>query len=329
MISPGNNKYEVVLDNKYYLREIVEDITLEESLDEIAYRATVKMAITPDFPGIAPGQEARVSGIRFGETHMMPLLHPGVVWECNSETQGQKHLTATIYDKTIYIAKSEDEYLLPAGQTATQRLKQYAADWGITLSQIADTGVPLAKAVYRARPIWNMIMADLKETAKKGGEMYRARMTPSGLDLVKLGDNQTIWVLEMNQNIQSLGQNRTLEGSITQVKVMGNASEDARSPVLALVKGETEKYGTLQKVLADEKITNADQAKTEGERFLSGIQETFTVQGIDINTIRAGDKMQLNGGEVLVMSVRHKLGDPGEMTMELTWPDYIRRRCYA
>lgn len=328
MINPGLQKYEFVLANQYYLRELLESITLEESLDEIAYRAMVKMVVTPDFPGIAPGQECRVSGIPFGGSSMVYLLHPGVVWECESETRGQKHLTATIYDRTIYLAKSEDEYLFPAGSTASQRLQQYASDWGIPLGQVPDTGVPLAKAVYRAQPIYNMIMADLKETVAKGGEMYRPRMTPDGLELVKLGSNETVWVLELDQNIEELVQRRTLEGTVTQVKVLGNASEDQRSPVLAVVKGETVKYGTLQKVLNDSKITSPGEAQAAGQKMLTGVQEIFTVTGIDINTIRAGDKVQLNGMELLVKSVRHELGSPGHMTLELAGEDVIRRGVY-
>lgn len=84
MINPGLQKYEVVLANKYFLREIVESIILEESLDEIAYRAEIKMVVTADFPGITPGQECRVSGVAFGGANMVYLLHPGVVWECES-----------------------------------------------------------------------------------------------------------------------------------------------------------------------------------------------------------------------------------------------------
>lgn len=329
MVNPGLQKYEVVLANKYYLRELVESITLEESLDEIAYRATVKMVVTPDFPGIAPGQECRVSGIPFGGSSMVYLLHPGVVWECESETRGQKHLTATIYDRTIYLAKSEDEYLFPAGSTASQRLKQYAKDWGVPLGQVADTRIPLAKAVYRAQPIWDMIMADLKETVAKGGGMFRPRMTPNGLELMKLGSNKTVWVLEAEQNIEELVQRRTLEGAVTQVKVLGHAEEDKRSPVLAIVKGETAKYGTLQRVISDEKIKTPAQAKTAGQKALAGMQETFTVTAIDINTIRAGDKVRLNQMDLLVMSVRHELGSPGHMTLELASADYVRRVVYG
>lgn len=331
MINSGLQKYEVVLANRYFLRELIEGITLEDALDEIACRASVKLVVTEDFQqiGIAPGQEMRISGVHFDGSNMVYLLHPGVVWEVESTTRGQKHLTVTIYDRTIYLVKSEDEYLFPAGQTATQRLRQYAADWGIPLATVADTGIPLAKAVYRAQPIWSMIMSDLKETVALGGEMHRPRMTPDGLELAKLGQNKAVWALETDQDIKEISQRRTLEGTVTQVKVLGNAPEDQRSPVLALVKGETEKYGTLQVVHSDSKITSAAAAMSTGRKMLAGMQETFSVQTMDINTVRAGDKIRLNQMDTLVMSVRHELGDPGHMILELTWPDVIRRRVYG
>jgi len=328
MINPSLNKYEVVLDNKYYLRELIQNITLEDSLDEIAYRATIQLVVTPDFPGIAPGQPIRVSGIPFGGSNMVYLLHPAVVWDIDSVTRGQKHLTVTAYDPTIYMARSEDEYLFPAGQTATQRFKKYASDWNIPVGQVADTGIQLARAVYRAQPIYNMLLADLRETVSKGGDMYRLRMTANGLELVKLGSNETVWVLETDQNIEELTQRRTLEGTVTQVKVLGNAPEEGRSPVLALEKGETDKLGTLQKVFQDSKITTTAAAKKAAQEMLSGIQETFTVTGIDINTIRTGDKVQLNGMDLIVTMARHELGSPGHMTLELASEAYVRRNFY-
>jgi hypothetical protein len=329
MINPGIGKYEVVLADRYYLRELIESITLEESLDDIAYHADVKLLVTDDFPTITPGQDIRVSGVPFGENIMKYLLRPGVVWECCSTSRGQKHLNVTVYDKTIYLSRSEDEYLFPAGQTATQRLKKYASDWDITLVPgMADTKSSLAKAVYRFQSIYSMIKADLTETVQKNGEMYRARMTPNGIELYSIGSNATVWALETEQNLEEINQCRTLEGAVTRVKVLGNAPEDKRSPVLALVEGDTKKLGTLQKVLTDSKITNAGQAKTAGQRLLAGIQETVTVRGLDINTIRAGDKVNLNGWDLLVMSVKHELGSPGHMTLELAGAELVRRRYF-
>ncbi len=311
--------YDVILDGKWSLAAIAETITLEEALDDIAMQASVTLTVTPDFPGIAPSQSLQVIG-------QAGVLFDGVVWECDSTARGQKHLTVTAYDRTIYLARSEDEYLFPAGQTATQRLKRYAADWTIPLGSIADTGVPLARAVYRTQAIYNMIRSDLRETVQKGGGLFRARMSGRVLDLVPLGSNQTVWILE---SIEEINQKRTLNDAVTQVKVLGEATDDERSPVLAIAKGDTATYGTLQKIIQDSRITTAADAKKAAQAALTGIAETITVTAMDIETIRAGDKVQLNGVNYLILSTKHKLGPAGEMTLELASSDYVRRTVYA
>lgn len=331
MSEQTNRFYEVILDNQYALGDLVENLTLEESLDEIAYRASVNMRLTADFPGMRPGQEIRVSGVPFGGTSMVYLLHPGVVWECENVYGNSDKLSVTIYDSTIYLAKSEDEYLFPAGQTASQRLERYAADWGITLNNYVDTAEILRKNVYRSQPIYSMIMSDLKETARKGGALYRPRMTPNGLELFEIGSNEAVWALEPSGNIESLTQRRTLEGTVTKVKVLGNESDpESATEVLAVEEADTDQFGTLQKVVLDSTITTVSEAVKAAKGLLSGIQETFSVTSLDVNTIRAGDKVALigSGMELIVTSVRHELGQPGKMTLELASYDYVKRRYY-
>ncbi|GMX60861.1 hypothetical protein Elgi_08190 [Paenibacillus elgii] len=324
-----SNQYEVILANQYIITDMVEKITLEESLDEIAYRATIDLVITDDFPAIGPGQEIRISGIAPQGTSLVYLFHPGVIWECSSRNSGQKHLTVTAYDKTIYLNKCEDEYLLPAGQTASQRLKRYAADWKIPLGHVAETGKSLAKGVYRSQTIFSMILNDLKDTVSRDGLMYRARMTPNGLELYEIGSNSPVWMLDMDQNVEEITQKRTLEGAVTQVKVLGKAKEEDKPvPVLAVEKGETEKYGTLQRIIQNSNIETASQAKKAAQKLLTGMQETITVTAIDINTIRAGDKVQIKDLAFIVTSVRHELGMPGSMTLELMHIDAVRRKYF-
>ncbi|MTV47767.1 phage portal protein [Heliobacillus mobilis] len=358
MITPGLGRYEVVLDNQWFLRELTQSITMEESLDEIAYRAVIKIVATSDFPGIRNGQPIRVSGIPFDGKEMAYLLHPAVVWDIQSLNRGVKHITVTAYDLTIYLAKSDDERLFPAGQTASQRLSVYAEEWGIPLGQVADTGIPLARALYRPQSIWSMIQKDLQETVAKGGELFRPRMTPDGLSLIPIGANDVIWVLEAEQNIEELGQHRTLEGAVTRVKVLGtkrgspevqiNTSgmslqdiaklstgegkqQEMPSPVLAVVDGDTATYGTIQKVLQDSKIKSIADAQTAGEQVITktGFIEMFTVRGIDINTIRAGDRVMLNSMELIVCSLQRECGTLGHLTLELASRDEIRRRYFA
>lgn len=318
--------YEVLLDGRYDLRDLVEELTLEDSLEEIAYRATIRLAVTPDLPKLGPGQELRIRGVPFGGRTAVDLLHPALIWECVSENGGTKHLSVTAYDRTIYLAKSEDELLMPAGQTATQRLKQYAKSWDVPVGNVPDTKIALARNIKRSQTIFAMLTEDLKETADKGGGLYRPRMTADGLTLVRVGGNETVWELEL---LESVTQTRTLEGAVTQVKVLGSQSDDEKlSPVLALVKGETEKYGTLQKVLQDCKIETVEQAKQAAKNILLGMQETFSVTAPDINTIRAGDKVRLSGLDLIVTHATHRLGPSPHMELELAAEDKIRRdRC--
>ncbi|TNJ65169.1 phage portal protein [Paenibacillus hemerocallicola] len=331
MSVPEYRAYEVVLDNSYLLGDLIESITLEESLDEIAYRATVSLMKPSGFPDIRPGQEIRVSGVPHRGSDLVYLLNPGVVWECEHSYRGADRLTLTVYDRTIYMAKSEDEYVFPAGQTASQRLKQYAADWDISLWQIPDTVYTLSKKVYRSQPIYSMLLADLKETARKGGWLYRPRMTPNGLELFPLGSNETVWALEPGGNVESITQRRTLEGTVTKVKVLGKEDNpESATPVLAVESKETELYGTLQKVVMDNDINTVSEAVTAAKGFLSGIQETLSVSAVDVNTIRAGDKVELAGSgmELIATSVRHELGRPGKMTLELATYEYVKRRYF-
>ena len=371
--------YEVVLQDKYYLRELIESISLKDSLDQISYQADIRLKVTSDFPDIQPGHEIRVSGIPFGLTTWHPLLDPGVVWECDSINKATKHMSVTVYDRTIYLAESEDEYLLPAGQTASQRLRKYATDWGIKLATIPDSKTQLKKAVYRVRSIYKMITADLQETVKSGGDMYIPRMTTHGLELFKIGSNKEVWVL---QAIEETSQIRTLKGTITKVKVIGTedrktkpkakAKSSSKDPVdipagmtleeigrlyggtvdkktkakgkkakikadskvelpskiLAITTGQTSKFGTLQRMVQDEDVKTTAAAKKLGEAMLSGIQETYSVSCLDLNTLRAGDVVNFSNMDLIVTSVTHDLGDPGHMRLELASEGYVRRRYF-
>jgi len=325
----GGNRYEVVLQNRYFLRELIQQLTLEESLEEVAYRATIILAASDQLPEIAPGQEIRVSGIPFGGSVWTYLLEPGVVWKSSQAHEGAGNLEITAYDRAIYLAKSEDEYLMPAGQTATQRLKRYAADWGVALGSIAETNVQLSKAIYRSQPLYRMIAADLRETAMKGGGLFRVRMTPAGLELVRIGGNAVVWMLESERNLESVQHEKTLEGTVTQVKVLGlQRNDDELSPVLAIEKGDVAAYGTLQQVLQAEKDASVDESIRIARQLIGGYKESMLVKAVDINTIRAGDAVSVNGNVRIVVSVRHELGNPGHMTLELAGEDEVRRNYF-
>jgi hypothetical protein len=318
----------IILKNKYKIEQLNEGISLSESIDGIAYTATIKLVVTDELKkiGIVKGDSIEIIEDDF-ETKKPTSIFKGIVWEVSNKEKIKSHMTLTCKEKTIYLEECEDEYLFPAGMTATQRAMQYCKDWGIPRSNyFAGTGIILSKAVYRSSSIIDMMLKDLKETAQKGGNLFKFRMA-NGLELGPLGRNETVWKLEtIAEDIESKS---SLDGAVTQVKVLGKEEENKKTPVIGIYKKDTDKFGTIQKIVQDEKIKSAAEAKKRAENLFSTGEESVSVSGIDINTIRAGDKVSLNGVFLYAIDVIHDLGKPGKMDLNLGALEYIRRRFYS
>lgn len=321
--------YKVILQDQYDLSPLVEAISLRDSLEQVAYQGTVNLVVTPDMPPISPGMAIRISGIPYGKKNYVPLLHPAVVWEVETSNNGMKRMTLTLYDRTVYLDKSEDEYLFPAKQTATQRFKKYAADWNLKIAVLPDTEKQLGRSVYRTQSIYASMFADLRETAKAGGKLYHPRMISSGLELYELGTNQDVYILEA---LTDTTQTRTLEGAATKVKVLATAAsetgQEVPSKVMAIEEKDIAKYGQLQAIIQDDEVKSPAAARQLAKSKLRGIQETISINAPDVNTIRAGDAVMLGSMKLLVISVSRELGSPGSMMLELGSYDDVKRRFY-
>ncbi|RDY70326.1 phage portal protein [Halobacillus trueperi] len=317
--------YEVVLDGQYDVTDTTADLTMEESIEEVSVRITANFLKVEGFPDLLGGEDVRISG-PFFQSSVKSLLFKGVAWEVEDQKRGGKQVSLTAYDRTIYMAKSEDEYLFSSGGKASSRIKKYASDWGIPLGEIADTSVSLAKAVYRAQPIYRMIQQDLAETSDKGGELFIPRIDNDKLHLVEIGSNSEVWLLESTEEVT---RSHSLENAVTKVKVLGKEEENKRTSVLATVTKDTGKYGTIQKVLQDSKVKTKSDAEKAGRKMLSGPEETVTVRTFDINVIRAGDQVRLDDRDLFVISVKRTLAPGGMMTLSLGDKDMIRRKYYG
>ena len=156
------------------------------------------------------------------------------------------------------------------------------------------------------------------------------RMQPDGLELFEIGSNSDPWVFEFAVNLQSVRQKQTLNGAVTKVKVLGKQEKGSTAPIEFETNADTDKYGTIQKVIPYKKGLDTNAIQQKAANTLTGIQETVTVEAIDINTIRKGDKVIVQGWDdgLYVISVKHNCNSPGTMQMELASLEYIRRRYY-
>ena len=317
------NGFDIYL-GKSDISELVESVRLSEAIDDISYRCDMDLVVTKALQerGIKSGEAITVI-----DQETKQINYQGVLWDIDSSNKGQKYIAVTAFDRMKYLEESEDEYLFPEGQTATQRIKKYCEDWGIPVGSLPETGVLLAKARYRKSAIRDMMQADIKETVLKGGKMYKLRLGQT-LNLYELGSNKEIPRLLRGENLVEITQKRTLTGTVTQVKVLGAEKENDLSPVLTIERKETEEFGTIQKIIQDEKITNVSEARAAARNVLSGVQETVGCKGLDIPSIRAGDKVTLHDWGLLVVAVDRKLGRPGMMVLILATGGYVRRRFF-
>jgi len=321
--------YQVILGGKYDITEAVQagSMSLSDALDDIAMRFKMTVIVVPGLPDIKPPMPIVLKGIPASGSSMVTLFD-GVVWDVIDSYKGMHSISITAYERTKYMAESEDEYLFNAGMTASSIIKRIASDWSIPLGSIADTKIKLAKQLFRGgKNLYSIVRDVLAETVDKGGGMYIPRMAGGKLELVPIGSNSTVWSLE---TIESAERTITMDGMVTKVKVLGSNDSDSKlSPVLAIVTGDTARYGTIQKVYSDSQVKSVSDAKLAGQKLLSGPVETFSYSGIDINTIRAGDKVRFDGRDLIVTSVEHVLGESGHMNMELAPLEVVKKKYYA
>lgn len=303
----------------------MEGIQLSEAIDGIAYTANINLAATEELKrlGIEKGHSIEIYDIDF-ETKKNKQVFKGIIWDID-KSRKSKRITMACKERTIYIEESEDEYLFGEG-TATQRIQRYCRDWGIPTASLVNTKIKLAKAVYRSESILGMMLKDLKETAQKGGNLYKLRMLDK-LNIIQLGSNKTVWRLETIA--EDISFKSSLEGMITQVKILGKQKENKKTPVTGVYKKDINRFGTIQKLVQDEKIKDGAGAKKRADALFNTGEETVRISGIDINSIRAGDKVSVNEQILYVIDVTHNLGSIGRMDLTLSGLDYIRRKFYS
>ena len=114
-----------------------------------------------------------------------------------------------------------------------------------------------------------MMKKDLKETAVKGGDLYKLRMA-NKLNLFKIGSNTKVYKLE--SVLEDMDEKYSLSGLVTQVKVLGkNDKNDKKTPIIGTYKKNTDKFGTIQKILQDEKLIILTRLRAQRKDYL--IQE--------------------------------------------------------
>lgn len=258
-----------------------------------------------------------------GERH--EEVFRGFVWSHSyTSAVDQRELVLRCYDNLIYWQESEDSDFFPKGRTTKDVVQTLFDKWGIPLEyryeSITHDKLPLRGTLA------DLVTSDiLDKVRKQTGVKYAVIMEGDTAVIRTLGDNESWYRVDTGSRAVHTKSDQTMEGMTTKVVILGKADDDKKAPVEAEVVGDTDKYGTLQKLQdRDEKTTLAD-AKKEAQSTLDENGEPkweFELKCGDIPWVRRGDRINVSVGSIyesmmLILGIDRTLSDK-EKTMTLT-----------
>lgn len=250
----------------------------------------------------------------------------GFIWERPYSSAIEKTLTLTCYDNLIYLMKSQVSEYFAAGKDTKTIMNTLCNSWGIKLSydykSITHPKLPLSGYLADV-----MIDDVLNEVKKQTGTKYVIRSVQDVMHVKTVGTNEEIFKIQRTGGgAISTRSDRTMEEVVTKIIITGSSDDNGKTPVEAVVTGNTSKYGTLQRTQSKDKDTSLADAKKEANTTLKEKgqpKKTFELQAIDIPWVRKGDKVKVTAGDMnqhyIVLSVTHDASTK-KMDLEVELP---------
>lgn len=225
----------------------------------------------------------------------------GTVWTRNYDVgDGGTYLKLKCYDNLIYFQESEDALYFSAGKSTKAIAQSICSKWGVPLEYSYDS-ITHSKLALRGT-LSDIFTDDILNTVKKQtGHKYVILSEKNKLQVKRVGSNTEIYKIHAGANAIKIGTEWTMDGVTTKVVILGKADDNDRQPVEATVKGWTNEYGTLQKIINRDENTSLAEAKKEAQHIINEKGKPwweFTVRAPDIPWIRKGDKIHVKGGEL-------------------------------
>lgn len=224
----------------------------------------------------------------------------GIVWEKNyDESVSSMDIKVTAYDKLIYLQKSEDNLYFAKGKSTKSILSSIASKWGVSLNY-KYSSITHGKLVFRGRNLADIIIEILDEVKKKTGKKYVIRCEKGSMIIEPFGTNTTIYDIKQKQNAIKTSYSSTMDEMVTKVLIIGSEDKSGQSSNLATVKGNTSKYGTLQRVISkndDDKLSEVKKeaqeiinefGKPKAKPYISAISNPYILKGHTVN-VKAGN----------------------------------------
>lgn len=302
--NPIYTVYIIINGTKYDLSPAVISIDISDQADQMAQSAIITVTnvqIGGEWLTNRLKSRCRVF-IYANDGSKKAEVFRGLVWHrsyCSSLTD--REMTLKCFDDLKYFLESEDADYFSAGKTTEDVLKTLCEKWGVELDYQYKS-ITHAKLALRGT-LGDIVTADLLDQVKKQtGENYVLLQTEGEFQVRGIGKNSTIYKFLSGANVIDTNTDVTMSDMVTKVIIYGKTEgDDARAPIEAIVTGNTEEYGTMQKIITRDENTSLEDAKKVAQNLINSDGEPtweYSLKTTDIPWMRKGDKVYINAGDI-------------------------------
>lgn len=244
----------------------------------------------------------------------------GQIWEWAYASAQEKVISITCYDCLKYLEQSEDYGYFTAGLSTAAILQQICDNWGIAFVYNWEKALIHEKKVFSKKAVSEMILEILEEVKSKTGERYVCNYRDCAFTVNPFGSNDVTYLL--GETVTMGTEHKVdLHSLVSRVKVLGNADDEGRSCVEAVLDGNQD-FGVLQKILvrdADKCVCDVMAEATVYLQEHGSPEETISVTAVDLPFLRKGACVSVLAGDLIgefwVLGLSHNGTD---RTMQLT-----------
>ncbi len=310
-------------DTIYNLTNVATSLLWEEQTNELSQRVSLTLANT-SVDGTWLMALAKIGCVLYiysdwgeGETK----LFAGKIWDWDYNSAQQKEISLTAYDVLKYLQQSFEYGYYTAGQSTASILNTICTTWGVPLAYNWGSSLIHEKLVFNNMTPSEMILEVVEEVKEKCGGHYVCHWKDEVLTVNPFGTNANIYLFA-EKCTMSTSHKISIHDLVTRVKVMGNADDDGRTPVEAVVDGD-QSFGVMQKIIIRDTDKTVAEAMADAETYLREHEkpdETITVVTVDIPFLRKGDLVSVCAGDLVgdfyILGVSHN-GTKRQMTLTL------------
>jgi hypothetical protein len=199
------------------------------------------------------------------------LLFSGYLFsKSRSHQSGEISLLA--YDPMIYVLKSSGSYNFKTS-TLGNVLTKVAADLGIPVGPIVDSGTQITLEPQLSQNCYEVILEACRQAKKKTNKIYLPKIIGGKLSLVAAGEVVKSLELANSVNLLDSTYSETIENVVNKVVIIDNKGKR-----IGQVTGEgLNTWGTFQDVYEKEEKKNATD---EAKKLLHGLDREASVEAL-------------------------------------------------